>query len=45
MKKDKEQIRLNTMQKIDSLHKKLNSKNTFDSENVSEFDDCDMSDL
>ncbi|XP_052626862.1 uncharacterized protein LOC128133449 [Lactuca sativa] len=43
--KDKEQIILSTMQKYDSLCKKLNLENTFDSKNVSGIDKSDMSEI
>ena len=46
MKKDKEQIKYDTVKKFDSLCTKLGWENTLHVENVSEFDDeGDMSDI
>lgn len=43
--KDKEQIKFDTVQKFDSLCTKLSSENTFDTKNVFEFDESDISEI
>ncbi|XP_023729721.1 uncharacterized protein LOC111877429 [Lactuca sativa] len=43
--KDKDKNKSDTVQKFDSLCTKLSSKNTFDTNNVSEFDESDMSEI
>ena len=42
---DKEHIKSNTVQKFDLLCTKLSSENTFNAENVSEFDESEMSEI
>ena len=43
--KDKEEIKLNSMQKYDSLCKKVTLEHTLDHENIFKFDESEISEI